>query len=29
MNKLKAIDVLVAVTGQGKGKYRFKYDTEE
>lgn len=29
MNKLKKINVLVAVSGQGKGKYRFKYDNEE
>lgn len=29
MNKLKDMGVLIAVAGQGKGKYRFKYDTEE
>lgn len=29
MNKLKKINVLVAISGQGKGKYRFKYDNEE
>ena len=29
MNKLKKIDVLVVITGHGKGKFRFKYDTEE
>lgn len=29
MNKLKKINVLVTVSGQGKGKYRFKYDNEE
>lgn len=28
MNKLKNIDVLVMVSGHGKGKYRFKYDSE-
>ena len=29
MNKLKDIGVLVVVNGHGKGKYRFKYNTEE
>lgn len=29
MNKMKKINVLVAISGQGKGKYRFKYDNEE
>ena len=29
MNKLKTIGVLIVLTGHGKGKYRFKYDTEE
>ena len=29
MNKLKDMGVLVVVNGHGKGKYRFKYNTEE
>ena len=28
MSKLREMDVVVAVSGQGKGKYRFKYDSE-
>ena len=28
MSKLREMDVVVTVSGQGKGKYRFKYDSE-
>ena len=28
MRKLREMDVVVSITGKGKGKYRLKYETE-
>ena len=28
MSKLREIDVVVPITGKGKGQYRFKYKSE-